>query len=510
MNDILKEFKIVFGLDNAPLEKGIKQSENSLKNFGKLFGGLASAFASYNIFKSITTDFVAFNMQLKNSIDFVGVSVEKISALGGALKRFGGDENSAISSIQSLSKHLENAKHGGGALIDVAQKFGIAFNPFASADDTLLSIVKQMKNYTATQRVAIAQQLGLDKSLVVAFKDGGAELEKLIKKQKEYGVTTERDLQISKDFNDAFLDLKDIFSALMRDFSRVVLPSFTKLITLFSDFIAFLRNHKTIVLGFFAGLLVAMTPIILGFAKMAIASAAAFAPIYAVIAVVTAIAFVLEDIYYYFNGWGSVTGELVKKFPALAGALEVIRPIVMGIFETFGAILDLIQNPGWDSFGKIFTKLGETLKSAINTPLDLAIKLIEKLGERFKVLAPLLEPLKAIVVFIKDTFAYIFELISNFSFDGLISGFNSIKDSVSGFFDKINPFSKKEPELTPALQPTPQIPNNYNNSNSNTYNINQNINQNISSATPQALADSTNKAMVDSVNQMRQQRGALQ
>lgn len=515
MNDILKEFKVVFGLDNKGLESGLKQSESSLIKFGKVFGGIAASFASYQLFKGIITDFVAFNMELKNNIDYLDLSAEKTTALGNALKRFGGDTNSVINSVQSLAGHLEAVKQGGGALVEASKKFGISFSPFASAEDTLESLLSQMKNYSAQQRVAIAQSLGLDKSLVLAFKDGGAELENLIKKQKELGTATQKDLEISKNFNNAFLDLKDIFAALMRDFSRVVLPAFTKLVKLFGQFIMFLRNHKALVIGFFAALLVALTPILLAFAKMAIASVAAFAPIYAVIATITAIAAILEDIYYYFMGWDSVTGRLVDKFPALASVLEVIRPIVVGIFDTFSNVLDFITDPSWKSFVNIFKGLGKIIKDTINASLEFLIGLIDKLSKKFSSLAPILKPLKDIILFIKDAFAQLFDMIANFSFDNLVNGIKNlganIKESIGGFFDTINPFSRdKQAELTPAIQTTPQMPSSaYNTQNANTYNINQNINQNISTATPKALADSTNKAMVDSVNQMRQQRGDL-
>lgn len=515
MNDILKEFKVVFGLDNTNFEKGLKQSESSLMKFGKVFGGIAASFASFQLFKGIVTDFVSFNTELKNNIDHLGLSAEKTTALGNALKRFGGDTNSVISSIQSLANHLEAAKQGGGALVEASKKFGIGFSPFASAESTLESLVKQMKNYSAQQRVAIAQSLSLDKSLVLAFKDGGSELENLIKKQKELGTTTQRDLEISKNFNNAFLNLKDIFAALMRDFSRVILPSFTKLVKLFGDFIMFLRNHKTLVVGFFAALLVALTPILLTFGKMAIASVAAFAPIYAIIAVITAIAAILEDIYYYFMGWESVTGKLVDKFPALASVLEVIQPIVVGIFDTFNNIIDFIKDPSWDSFLNIFKGLGDVVKNTINAAFDFLLKIVDKLSKKFNLLAPILKPLKEMILFIKDTFAQLFDMLASFNFDSLVNGIkglgDNIKDSIGGFFDSINPFSSgKQAELTPALQATPQMPSNaYNTQNANTYNINQNINQNIATATPKALADSTNKAMIDSVNQMRQQRGDL-
>ncbi|WP_299546057.1 hypothetical protein, partial [uncultured Helicobacter sp.] len=205
MNDILKEFKIVFGLDNKELESGIKESSSSLKNFGKLFGGIVATYFSVGVFN--------FNNELRYNIDLLGGDSEKITALGGALKRFGGDTNSVISAMNSLSGALEEAKNGGGALIEVSKKYGIAFNPFASAESTLESLSKQMGNFSKQQRKAIAEQLGFDRALTIAFADGGKELGKLIEKQKEYGATTEEDLKISKEFSYSFLDLKDIFSS---------------------------------------------------------------------------------------------------------------------------------------------------------------------------------------------------------------------------------------------------------------------------------------------------------
>ena len=259
------------------------------------------------------------------------------------------------------------------------------------------------------------------------------------------------------------------------------------------------------------------------FGKMAIASISAFAPIYAVIAVVSAIALVLEDIYYYFKGWDSVTGNLVKKFPILEGVLNVIKPVVMGIFETFDKILGFIKEPSWENFKNIFKTIGNLLVSAINAPLELIIKGIGKLQSLFPTLAPLLEPLKYIVEAIKDAFNYVIDLISNLSFEKILGDLANLKDMISqgigNFFQSLNPFSNNEKtqignnERTQieqqSLQDTPMIPSQSNLNNSNTYNINQNINQNITSATPKALADSTNQMMINSVNAMRQQRGAL-
>ena len=201
----------------------------------------------------------------------------------------------------------------------------------------------------------------------------------------------------------------------------------------------------------------------------------------------------------------------------------MIKPGVMGIFEIVDKILGFVKEPSWENFKNIFKTIGNLLVSAINAPLELIIKGIGKLQSLFPTLAPLLEPLKYIVEAIKDAFNYVIDLISNLSFEKILGDLANLKDMISqgigNFFQSLNPFSNNEKtqignnERTQieqqSLQDTPMIPSQSNLNNSNTYNINQNINQNITSATPNALADSTNQMMINSVNAMRQQRGAL-
>ena len=215
MGDILKEFKIVFGLDSKPLEQGVKKSESSLKSFGKAFGALAATYLTADIFKSVISGFVDFNLQLSRGLALTGGNVEEVSALGNAMKRFGGDTNSVINSMKTMNSHLHEAKYGGGALIEVAKKYGLVISKGASAEQTITKLASQMGRFDRQTRVAIAGQLGLDEAMTRAFADGGKELERLVNKQKALGVVTEKDLEISNQFNNSVLDLKDLFLSLI-------------------------------------------------------------------------------------------------------------------------------------------------------------------------------------------------------------------------------------------------------------------------------------------------------
>lgn len=449
MEQVLKQFTIAFGLNNTALKSGLKDSESALNNFADTAKRLLGAWVSFEFFKTAIDNFTEYTTQLSNASAITGASIQSINALGGALKRFGGNADSAINAIKSINQHLHEAKFGGGALMDIAKKYGVVISKGATAEQTILSLAKQMGRYDRQTRVAIASQLGLDEAMIRAFADGGDELEQLINKQKELNIINPRDEKITQQFSYALLDLKDIFTALMRDFARVILPSFTKLLNLFTSFVEFLRKHKIFVTAFFAGILVALTPILLTLGKMAIASSLAFAPFYAIGAIIASVALIFEDLLFYFQGYDSVTGNLVKKFPLLGALIEPLRGIVLGIYDIFKSIYKLITEPSWDNLTNVFKSVGNVIKTLIEIPIKAIKNIIDGLIDKFPILETVLKPFQILVNAIYDAFKAIADIVANFSIDKMLNGISSIKESVGGFLDKINPlnlFSSDEKE----------------------------------------------------------------
>lgn len=482
MNEILEEFKIVFGFDDKPLQDGIKKTQNSLAGLGKVFGSLMASYVSFQSLKAIIVDYTDFNVELGKSTSLLGLNVEEVSALGGALERFGGNTDSAVSSIKSLSGHLEQAKQGQGALIEVSRKYGLRVNPFASATDTLKSLGSQMGRFTNQQRLAISQQLGLDESLTRAFADGGVELERQIERQKKWGTATDEDIEISKAFNNAQLDLKDIFGALTRDFARVILPAFTKLVELFSSFIEWVRNHKQLVIIFFTGILIAMSPILIMLGKIAFASLKAFAPFFIIGAVIAGVSLIIEDIYGYFMGWDSVTGDLVKKFPVIGMLLEPLRPIVKGIADTFEAIVNWLKDPSLETWAKVWDGIKNTIGEIVIMVTMMIYDGIGKIG---------------------DLFVWLGEQIYKYFKNPISDAIDSFK-SFFGFGSEI----QASQTIIPQAPAVPYQASTMNNQ-ANNYNVNNNFNQNISTATPTQFANQTNAQIADSIYNIRQQNGAL-
>lgn len=458
MENIIEQFKVVFGLDNSQFNDGIKETETTFKKFATNIVSIAGTYFSAQIFAGLLTQYAEFNNQLANSIKMLDISAEEASALGGVLKRYGGDVNSATSSLQSLSRALQEAKFGGGALIEVAKKYGIAFQnsdgSLMNSSQLLRSLGSQVTRFDKQTQLAIGSALGLDESLIRALSDGTANFNKLLARQKEFGVVTKEDLKLSSQFEMAMLDLKDSFGGVTRMLARLFMPIVTKMVNAFVDFIEYLKKHKALLLAFFSALLVALTPILATFIQMAIASATAFAPFYGIVAVITTIALICEDIYGYFMGWDTITGDLVKKFPALGVALEAIRPIVMGIKNVFVSIIDWLKDPTWEKFVNIFKTAGQVIKDLLMKPIRAVLDMI-----------------------------------------------NSAIDTLTGWLTD-NPVIKWiMGDDAPKAPPPPPAPPAQVQSSNTTNNVN--VTQNIQSPTPKQLADQTNN-LLQGINSQRE------
>ena len=505
MADSIKEISIGLKLDGKALNDGIKQAQSNLSQFAQTAKKIFVGYLSYSAIKGTIQAFQDFNMQISNAQMLIGGSASDLSAMANALKRFGGDTNTAISAIKQMQGHLNDLKFGSGALVTLAQKYGISVSAYDKADKVLLKLAKGIKGYSRETKIAIFNTLGLDESMQRAFMDGGVELDRLIKRQKALGTASEADLKISRDFNNAILDLKDIFQAITREMIRGIMPILKAFVDLLFKFVEILRKNKVFVGAVFAGMLVAMTPLLAMLTKMAIASLAAFAPFLAIGAIIVGIALIFEDLYYYFMGWDSATGALVKKFPFLRKVIEPLRPVIVGIVNTFKKLIDFIKNPSWSNFGAIFSEIEGVVKGAVEAIFGYIDSIFESLGEAFPKVKPFFELLRKGFSGVKDLVFELWEAVKKFfkalfewNFDGMIQAF---KDAINAIFSTIQSAWGWVKSLLP-FGDAPQVPTNNDNRN---ITINSNVNQNFNTNASVAQIQSATSNAVDSVISQIQQ-----
>ena len=558
---LIDELVIAFVSDTTKLKKGLKEGEKEVdkfanaaeKKFKELGDKIQTAFKAYFSFqalKNLTFDFAKETEDLANQAEMVGAKTGDIQMLGNALERFGGNADDAVGAMKSLNNAVVQLRTGGGAFVEIAKQFGIWVKPTKDGNEALLQVGRQLSKLSLKNRIAVAQQLGLSDSLVRAFADGGEELTRLLERQKELGAVTDEDVNASKRFNGAWLDLKDTFGAVRRDIARILLPVATKLINSITDFVDYLRKHKVLVTGFFAALAVAMAPVLKMLTLMAIKTLIMAAPFIKLTAIVTAIALIFEDLYYYFKGWDSATGDLVKKFPVLKQTIDLVKPIVLGIVDAFEKIVDWLKDPSWDNFVKILTSIGGTILEQLATPFEAVKNFLNDLMDNIPLLKPLLKPFADLAGYIADTFKLIADIIKSISLDGIKDTFNAITGSIgdawdgftgffggskpakdtkeagqkasekvglSGLIDKQNINIGKISVVPPAPYETPLMPaqasviNNNSTANSSNVTNNNNFNNtfNVTNATPKQFVAQAAPAIIRSIDAQTQQAGRL-
>ena len=566
---VLDELVIAFSSDNDELKKGLKEGERAVSQFaddaknkfnevGKAIQTAFKAYFSFTALKNLTFDFAKQTNELADKAELVGAKAGDVEMLGNALSRFGGNADDAVGAMKSLNNAMVQLRTGGGAFVEVAQKFGIWVKPTKDGNEALLQVGKQLSKLSLKNRIAAAQQLGLSDSLVRAFADGGEELTRLLERQKELGAVTEADVAASKRFNGAWLDLQDTFGAVRRDMARLLLPIATKIIDAITGFVDYLRKHKILVVAFFTALAIAMAPVLKSLTLMAIKTLILAAPFIKLTAIITAIVLIFEDLYYYFKGWDSATGDLVKKFPFLAKLLEPVRPIVMGIVNAFDKILEFFKNPSWASFSNILKEIGSIIANSIAAPFKFLSQLLDSLIQEFPGLTIALQPFKDLVDLIATGWEKIANFIKSISLDNIkdiaSNAWGGVKDFFSfGGDDKKTATPKKQgvikkvaaqdderlkwikeqqAQLTkevlgeraeaikinnvnikadaPLMPAQASVVNNSNASSSNVTN-NNNINNtfNVTNATPKQFVAQAAPAIIRSIDAQTQQAGRL-
>ena len=397
----------------------IEERKNQLQSFVAIFKKIASylpAVFSTAFIKNSVGDFVKKGMEADETSSLLGISPEAFQQISGAFNRFGVEATSMESQLSSVNKQIQQAEKGTGRLKVVLEKFGLtiknANGEIMSADEFLLSMSDQLKNFDGKTRGAILAMMGFDNSIQSAFSDGGEALNGFLAKQKELMLITQKDTEMAKKFTFQIKDLRDNITRIKNVIARFFLPVLTKLAEITTKFINWIFKHKTAFIAILSIIALSLKGILASLTAIVIKVAILAAPFVAIVAVITGLVLLFEDIYYYFKGWDSVTGELVKKFPSLEIALKPLEPLVKMIGQAFEDIAEFFANPSFDNFTAIFENIE---RGIINTA--------QQWGDVFiDVLATSLNGYIDLFKFLDDLLTDIFTGLKNW----IISGFTAI------------------------------------------------------------------------------------
>ena len=436
------------------LKGKFSQLADSIKGtFGRLFSGLKQQNKEYadstksmlDKIKNYFIGYLSFKFlqgtlqdytQKSMAGSFLGIKAQDFQSITGAFSRFGVEANALEGQLASLNQDIAEATQGEGKLIGLQEKFGISIHnangEVMKADEMLLSMTEQLKDFDAQTRAGILRILGFDTAVQSAFSDGGEALMGFYKKQQDLAMITEKDTAMAKKWTFQLKDLKDQVDRIRNAIARFLLPIFTKIAELITKFIEWIFKHKQAFIAILATIGIMLAPILGFLIKILATQIAILAPWVALAALIGGVVLIFEDIYYYFKGYKSMTGEFVKKWAFLDNILQIIKPLVVGIGETLEKIVEFFNEPSLENLLDIFVRLGDTVFEVCEHIVDMFGALFTDIIEQWSNIDWLqtfnelfaVEWWSGQLQIVKDEFFKAFEAVGDFFtgiFDGIIS-----------------------------------------------------------------------------------------
>lgn len=361
---VLDTFVLLFEADVSQGKQGIDEAKRSAKelegqitatdqvsqNLGSSFielassmGGFLAASLSFGAISAAVVGAANFADQLGETSERLGVSVEQLSIWGDAAKIAGGSSEAFVGSLDSLNASLTQMDvTGKSRALPFLKELGIDMESAAykgkTAMELLPDIAEAMGNMEKTQAIGIGKKLGLDMGTIMMLQSGKRSLDELLQRQKDLGVVTQKQAEISAEFNDALDDTTHAFRGVWLGIAESVLPALTWVMEKFQTLGKFLSKHGDFVTGIFIALGAAIAYFVVPpLISAGIAAAVAFAPFLLIGAAVTAVglafALLYDDIMNFIDGNDSMIGQMAEKYP-------IVKSLIDGIAAAFAWMRD--------------------------------------------------------------------------------------------------------------------------------------------------------------------------
>jgi hypothetical protein len=356
---VIDEFIISLGIDAKKVQSGMKEVtrmvEASTKAWMSIFGSFTiaatAAFAQY------TQEAEALGKKSKD----IGIGVAALNALELAADRAGGSAEDLERDMKRLAD--ETGGNAYGALLELAQ------------------LAEEMGEAEYT---TYAEALGISTTTIDLTKGGTRALKDQMHAMKEMGLITAQDAKLAQEFSRNMKDLWQTFRGIMNIVFRSVLPGFNKVLDFFKRVMIDLRKHDTLVKAFFIGLATVITALVLpALAKMA--AAILMNPITWLIAMVAALALVIEDLVVWCEGGESALADLWKEiFGSPDDAKEVWETVKQAVIDFFTTINEYLPTATelWKGFVEVIKAISRPILGIVGV-IKFLINVFDLAGAAF-------------------------------------------------------------------------------------------------------------------------------
>lgn len=513
MATVVDALVVTLGLDTAGVDKGIAATESKFASLASVAAKALTVVGGVAVLKSVVSDFLGAADSVGKLSDALGVDMVELQAWSEAAKRSGGSAEGFQASVGALSTQLEElAATGEGGAKKVLQELGVSATDAAGKARPTLEVMRDLAGKFETmsrqKALGLGRKLGLDPGTIMLLQQGKVSLDDLIARQKEIGVYSKRHAEVTAAANDAYEDMSQSWRIAAANGLQYLIPFLAAFWSMLADLGIWFQDNETFVFAFFTGLAGIIGAILLPvLIKTGMAMLAAFWPIIAIGAAVTAVAALVAALVDDFLAWGeggeSVFGDLWVGVDKLLGQFRELWAAASPIVDTFL------------EFGGVVAAIAfDTLLAGLGTVIDIVTTLLGILLELGGIIVAVFSG-----DFDKATKAAM-AIVD--AFLGFIGRFvDRVKDLVSGIAGKVMSFfgfggDEKEGGAEPSapspepLMPPPGeslAPASVDNSKSASQTVQndtriEQITVNVPNGDPQAIADGIGSGMQNSMSRL--------
>ena len=317
--------------------------------WGQMLGPLAGAFTV----GSAVSSYISNSMAAGELADRLKADVEEIQIWSGAMDRAGGSAASLQSTIEKLNASGKAQGDAIGVLLDLADKA-----------DT-------MSKEAFVQK---AKDLEIDEKTIEVLAQGRKALDEHLKRQRELGAYTKEDAEQSKKFKQSLADLLQAWDGFTSFIGRFTVPIMRVLADALTAVVVFMRQHTAFVVAAIsligAALAARLLPPLRTLPGLIANVGKAFLRWLPFVAVITALALLIEDFWVYLQGGESELAEFWAIFgtgPEILEKLNSAWTETKGVLAAIGTGLAQLVRYWYDLMkaSGMFAALGQTFKGLL-------------------------------------------------------------------------------------------------------------------------------------------------
>lgn len=316
---IIDSLIISLGLDTTDVERGINEAERAMANGLRSIASVVAPLLGAIGLNNLKNNYIEAATALGALSKLTRASVEDIDAWGNAVVAQGGTVDAFRGTLTSLNTALNDIViTGTSSVVPTLRRLGVDMSLLrdrgTTAIDVLEGIAASAGKIDPRRFERLAKGIGLDQGTIDLLKTGRVSVDELVSSMRELSYT-QRDAEIVDEYNTVTQKLSLTLEAASAQFMRVFVPALNVVSNVLQKGVAFLRKHEPFVIGFVTALAGALTLMLLpALRAVGRAALAAIAPFLPLIAVVTGLALLFDDLWVYIEGGKSRLDSLWSVF----------------------------------------------------------------------------------------------------------------------------------------------------------------------------------------------------